>query len=850
MRNLKSLNRLFSLLLAVILVLSIAVVPVSAVEESDTYILNRKSLEGSFYQYQSPYNVGYSFNGSELDTAPVQVYKMQRWENGTGSGEIILTYCSDITTYAYPNTYYRRLNLEDAPFSGSAAGQIRAILTHGFYLEYKANESDTAHQARVDNELAYLREKTGVEDLTIGEALSGTQAAIWQAAQGSSLEIETFALTVMSSMYASNVEYKDLCSAEINDERIQRDYTTDRFGYSPTAECRDWLDGRIKKVYDFLLGLDPIPAGDKAVSGSSFIQLNKPLMTPNADGTTYTVSVTVTVDVDMAGGDSLVLTAKLGDYTSDEVALHDGQQSQTLTIYDVPAQAVSGDVKLSISGEQTVSGYFYFDANGDRSASQAMVGYSSGTLPVYAEVTAQENRVLNIRKTTKIDGAGKPLKGIVFDIYSTEGMALPEDPTQIDIAALGKAEYTVYTDENGMATFDFTRQGLPDGTYLVVERNHPSIVAPIAPFYLDVPTYNPDNANADVNGYVYNITVKPKNEVKASVDIEKDVISVGNDTGTVDAYAPHTWIIGATIPADISTGKSYVITDTLDNRLDYLGNLKAFLETVDGTSEPVELAADTDYTLTVNDVDSLSEGNPTDSFRVELTSDGMTKIADTIGNNNYSNYILRIYFDAQINANAQMGTNIPNQAEVEYINDVVTLTDKSDVPVVYTGGINLLKVDAGNEEKYLPGAAFEVYRPATQEELGANDGNLVTIPGVTEKVVKVSFFNNADWTGTKVDSATTGEDGKLAIYGLAYGKYYLLETKAPDGYSSLTGAVEVTVDAASHTEEKAVKIGNNAGVLLPATGGVGTTVFTVSGMTLVFIACFFLYLNKRKSAET
>ena len=50
--------------------------------------------------------------------------------------------------------------------------------------------------------------------------------------------------------------------------------------------------------------------------------------------------------------------------------------------------------------------------------------------------------------------------------------------------------------------------------------------------------------------------------------MEKDVTSLGNNDSTIDAGKDHTWIISSNIPEDIAYGKVYVISDTLDNRLD------------------------------------------------------------------------------------------------------------------------------------------------------------------------------------------------------------------------------------------------------------------------------------------
>lgn len=461
-----------------------------------------------------------------------------------------------------------------------------------------------------------------------------------------------------------------------------------------------------------------------------------------------------------------------------------------------------------------------------------MVGYLNSRLPVYAAVVASEDRVLTINKSTNVPTgngtyASKPLANIAFDVYPVATKEEYESgavtlPDAADYQYPSKAEYILTTDENGVASMNFLHYGLPDGIYLVVEHSHPSIVAPIEPFYLSVPSEDPLTGEV-----LYDIVIKPKNEVKGGVHIEKDVIFVGNDEASLNAYETHEWIIGTTIPEDLATGLSYVITDTLDARLDFLGNVSVILET--NGEDFLTLTENTDYICTVTDADSPLS----DSFVLELTAVGMNRISDAVGADNCDNYMLRTYFSAQINANAEMGADIPNQAELIYTNAVnFEFSEKSDVPVVYTGGINLIKVDSKDNSKKLAGAVFELYRPATEDEILTNAAGITEIPGVTQKVIKVSFFNNTGLSGEKVTSVASGDDGAVAVYGLAYGIYYLAETEPPDGYNALPKAIILNINESSHTEQNKIIVENSTGMLLPETGGFGTTVFTVAGILL------------------
>ena len=836
MMNFLKTKRIISFVLSVFLIISVVAVPAFAadaeIKEATTYVLNRDGNGEPLYRYQSPCMIGYDFNNQNGGNGiPIQAFVYTMYNSVTK--EYFPTYCADINITAVQGTNYRRLNLEDSSFSGSVAGKVRAILQEGFYIIPIDGESDAAHEARVTAKTAELAKVSGAEGLTTGEAIAATQAAIWQIIHGPELSFPKFCRYVFNP---TNTKYRSLCS--YNELR-----------YKDNA----LINTTIETAYKYLISLAPVKGTEKTVSAASFADLNDPVFTQNADGS-YNISVKTTVDVDMAEGDTLTLKAELGDNYVAEASLENGKQTVTLKLNNVPASLISEDVILSVSGYQTAKGYFLFDSEGARGASQTMVGYNNSRLPVYAEVVAAEDRVVNIYKSANVavgndSYESKPLSNIIFDIfpvatreeYISGAVTLP-DAAEYEHPAL--AEYTLITDENGEASMNFLHYGLPDGVYLVVEHPHPSIVAPIEPFYLHIPSIDPDSGDT-----VYDITIKPKNDVKGGVHIEKDVVSVGNDEASVNAYEAHTWIIGSTIPEDIASGKSYVITDTLDNRLDFLGNVTVVLEK-SGEENGVTLEADTDYKLTVTDADSLSEAKPSDSFKIELTVSGMNKIANTVGDNSFNSYMLRVYFDAQINANAEMGTKIPNRAELKYTNAVnFEFEEKSDIPVVYMGGLNLLKVDFKNETQTLSGAVFELYRTATQEELIAGDTRLTELDGVPGKVIKVSFYNNAAFEGEKVTSVTSGEDGKASIFGIAYGKYFLVETQAPAGYNSLGEIFELTVDESSHLDENTIVVKNKTGFVLPSTGGIGTTVYFAGGISLVLVAVFLLYVEKRRSVK-
>ena len=102
---------------------------------------------------------------------------------------------------------------------------------------------------------------------------------------------------------------------------------------------------------------------------------------------------------------------------------------------------------------------------------------------------------------------------------------------------------------------------------------------------------------------------------------------------------------------------------------------------------------------------------------------------------------------------------------------------------VHTGGIHLFVSDEAGQP--LGGAAFRLVR--AEDEWKEETESSATY---------VNFLTGSG--GKPVSEVTTGEDGKAFLWGVAYGRYYLVQTKAPDGKDKLSQPAAVTVSASSH----------------------------------------------------
>jgi len=185
-----------------------------------------------------------------------------------------------------------------------------------------------------------------------------------------------------------------------------------------------------------------------------------------------------------------------------------------------------------------------------------------------------------------------------------------------------------------------------------------------------------------------------------------------------------------------------------------------------------------------------------------------------------------ITYDATMTTDAAVDTKLTNVAELWYKN---VKRDEADADV-YTYDFDLFKHNEAGEA--LADAWFQL-----------SNGT---------KFAKATKDNNGDYTFTgwveKADATTfeTPADGTFNVKGLDQGSYILTETKAPAGYNLLSDDVDVTV-AADINAEYTVDVLNQAGALLPSTGGIGTTIFYTVGGILVLAAGVLLITKKRMS---
>ena len=86
-----------------------------------------------------------------------------------------------------------------------------------------------------------------------------------------------------------------------------------------------------------------------------------------------------------------------------------------------------------------------------------------------------------------------------------------------------------------------------------------------------------------------------------------------------------------------------------------------------------------------------------------------------------------------------------------------------------------------------------------------------------------------------------------------YKSYWIVETKAPEGYNLLSAPVKVDFTAENSTADTdytvTVQVKNTTGFTLPKTGDIGTILFTVAGVGLIGAAVILLVASKKRKNE-
>ena len=352
---------------------------------------------------------------------------------------------------------------------------------------------------------------------------------------------------------------------------------------------------------------------------------------------------------------------------------------------------------------------------------------------------------------------------------------------------------------------------------------------------------------------ITNVKTSPLNLTKVITKVENKTDKVATGGKSAEASKGETihYVITAQIPSyspDATAIQDFVLTDVCDNTLAIVEEtITARIQNNAGVS------------VTLNKEDAVSDFTAT-TFKVTVKGNDTT--ASSVKNNGGNDLVVE--YDAVLGDNPTISKGLGAGTSVDDTNRADA--NKNDVELTYgnnyaTGGGSDTDgdgdIDENDEQPKLKDFA-DVYTSL----LKINK----TLDGTTAGAGDAAFALYADKACTTVVRAAieTDADGMVAFNGLSSGTYYLKETKTPANFKTAAVAevvlkVEDTKSvytAPTNFTEIATggfktTIDNPSLETLPATGGIGTYLFTIGGAAIVLLAgvLFVFYMKKRETEE-
>ena len=291
---------------------------------------------------------------------------------------------------------------------------------------------------------------------------------------------------------------------------------------------------------------------------------------------------------------------------------------------------------------------------------------------------------------------------------------------------------------------------------------------------------------------------------------------------------------------DIGDAVPFKLTATLGTNLKYFDTYKVVFH--DTLSEGLTYNNDAKFYIDGTEIKSGFEPSTTNGLT--FTCDDVKVLGAK------DNSIITVEYTATLNEKAVIGSaGNPNTAYLEYSNN----------PNVSGGGD---KHPTGNtpEDKVI----VFTYKVVVDKYTKDKDGKEISLKGAGFTLSK----KNSEGVYVPVGEEVKGTDLTRFVWeGLDDGDYKLEETTVPLGYNkaadvtftifaehdtnsdnpqltTLSAGTLVTGEVSTGTLY--TKVENNKGAILPSTGGIGTTVFYVAGIVMMFGAAVSIYSRKRE----
>lgn len=311
-------------------------------------------------------------------------------------------------------------------------------------------------------------------------------------------------------------------------------------------------------------------------------------------------------------------------------------------------------------------------------------------------------------------------------------------------------------------------------------------------------------------------------EGQSSTGQTKAILNKGQASASVVVGRDYKYFISTALPKypANASNTTFVITETLADTIVFAG-----IETMD----IYDGGMDSEANKLTNDNGTFK--NSAGQTVASVTVDGQKIVISFNPNNAGGSQLVDIVYKARLNAGANNSYGIPNVSSsvLTYAVDPYSTLDAANRTTAaskaqaYTYGLIVRNVKKGTTSPNLAGANFEVY----------------------------------DSNQNKIDGTFTADENGFLNFstGLAEGEYTLKQITAPSGYTVASPVTFTLInrddadgfDAVTGTFT--VTVANTEAGLLPATGGLGTILYTLIGLFIItFSATAVVYYRKKKTA--
>lgn len=404
-------------------------------------------------------------------------------------------------------------------------------------------------------------------------------------------------------------------------------------------------------------------------------------------------------------------------------------------------------------------------------------GYKLNEELIPFEVTTNGRNTVTVKNTPKTglltvkktDNGGNPLLGAEFKIY-----AMGDEARKNPI-------YTLITDSNGKAV----KTGIPYGSYVAIESRAPEgYELDNTEHTFDIPQKNEDGKVTEVEDVTISVT-----NVKSRYALR--IVKVDKDNSEIRLAGARFAVSGGSFYIEAVTGEDGTVTVEVPEKGKYL---ITELEppagyTIDPKTYTVEVKAHS-----ADDVNIAAIHKSQDhQTRVELT-----KVNEK---------------DQQLEG-AEFSIFDAEGKQVTFTNkdSVYTYSEDGGVTAITAGNAEIVGLPVGSyilrenkaPENYIPmeDMSFHVRADLYDKALELTAENLPHEKGVA--VLKESpdgtrlrgaVFTLYKADNTEVEKVTTDKAGVALFTGLNPGRYYIKETKAPEGYKPLDKRFDFIIDA-------------------------------------------------------